>query len=129
MIASVTEELFSERETSTLKLVNTCQEILVSMVSKLLKITGLLTILTTLIIKPATQVCSKVLTHFLIKIRDAIAMRPNKLYPPAWSNPSKSTGEQSIEREKLKLKKLELKLLPLQPPRKPRKKESLKRKD
>jgi hypothetical protein len=83
MIASVMEELFSEREIRTLKLVNTHQEISVSMVFKLLKITGLLTILTILIIKPAPQVLSKELIHFNIKIRDAIAMRPKQLFPPA----------------------------------------------
>lgn len=128
-IASVMEELFLVKEIRTLNLVTLHWLILVSTVFRQLEITGLLTVSTTLGIKPVVNKLSKTPTHFLIKIRDAIVTKRVSLFPPLWSNLLKSTGELLIDREKSKLKKSELKLLPLQRPRKPRKKELLKRKE
>jgi len=81
-IASVMEELFMAKEIRMLNLVTLHWLILVSMVFRQLIITGLLTVSTTLGIKLVVTKLSKIPTHFLIKIRDAIVTKRVSLFQP-----------------------------------------------
>lgn len=77
--AFVTVELFSEKGIRVV-LNQKEQEILVLMVSKLQEITGLSTILTILITKPAHHLYSNLLILYNIKIKDAIVMNLMKKF-------------------------------------------------
>lgn len=99
------------------------------MVLELLKTTGLLTISTTHNIKLVDLPFLKLLTHFHTKIRDAIVTKKINLLVKIWNSKLKLTGEEFLEKENLKLKRSELLLLLLQPLRKLKKKELLRKKE